>query len=64
MNLVHTTKGLIDIADLVILDEIENGDNVRKIVTKFLHNGEVVRQDAAVSILRGVSAEATHGDLG
>lgn len=53
MTQVHTTKGLIDRDRLEVRDTVEEGDNYRSIATEWFLDGELVRRDAAVSILRG-----------
>lgn len=53
MPLVHTTKGLIERDRLIATDIITEGDNDRSIATEWHLDGELVRRDVAVSILRG-----------
>lgn len=61
MNQVFTTKGLVDRNRLTAVDAVEEGDNYRKIITLWLLDGEVVRQDASVSQLRALETTATQG---
>lgn len=58
MIMVHTTKGLMPIDQLNVRDEVEVLDNARKITTEWTHHGEVVRRDAAISMLRPIEAVA------
>jgi len=50
---VQTTKGDIPIEQLVVKDLIELQDNARVIATEWHLDGELVRRDVAVSVLRG-----------
>lgn len=58
---VHTEKGLIDREKLEMKDVIteghdpNTGSNWRAIATEWYLDGELVRRDAAVSILSGVT---------
>ena len=61
MNQVFTTKGLVDRNRLTAVDAVEEGDNYRKIITLWLLDGEVVRQDASVSQLRALETTAAQG---
>lgn len=58
---VFTTKGLLDFESLRIQDVVEVGDNHRKVATEFYLGDELVRRDVAVSMLRPVECDATHG---
>lgn len=53
MNKVHTIKGLIDRDLLTVKDITCEDDNSRAIATEWFLDGELVRRDVAVSILRG-----------
>jgi hypothetical protein len=53
MSQVHTTKGLVERDLLTVQDIVDEGDNYRSIATEWFLNGELVRRDAAVSILSG-----------
>jgi hypothetical protein len=53
MSKVHTIKGLIDRDLLTVKDIVDEGDNYRSVATEWFLDGELVRRDAAVSILRG-----------
>lgn len=54
MTQVHTTKGLIDRDLLSVKDITTEDDNSRAIATEWYLDGELVRRDVAVSMLRGV----------
>jgi hypothetical protein len=53
VNQVQTTKGLIDRNLLEVEDIVEEGDNYRSIATEWRLNGELVKRDGHVIILRG-----------
>ena len=53
MNLVQTTKGLIERDRLVATDITSEEVNARIIATEWHLDGELVRRDVAVSILQG-----------
>lgn len=61
---VLTTKGLVEMDLLSVKDVVEIGDNHRKVASEFYLDGELVRRDVAVSMLRGLGSEATHGQIG
>lgn len=56
MSKVQTTKGLIDINKLEVVDVISTVDNARVIATEWRLNEELVRRDVNVNVLRGISA--------
>lgn len=53
--LVHTTKGLIERELLTVTDIVSEEDNARVVATEWHLEGELVRRDVAVSILRGAA---------
>jgi hypothetical protein len=53
MPLVDTIKGPIERDQLTVTDIVEEGPNHRSIVTEWRLDGEVVKRDCHVSILRG-----------
>ena len=53
MSLVHTTKGLVERERLTVSDIVSEEENSRAIATEWFLDGELVRRDVAVSILRG-----------
>jgi len=50
---IQTTKGDIDIDLLEVTDIVTLEDNARVIATEWCLDGECVRRDVTVSILRG-----------
>lgn len=54
MSHVLTTKGLIERAELEVIDIITEEENARVFATEWRHNGELVRRDVNVNILAGV----------
>jgi hypothetical protein len=62
-NKVLTIKGLIDISELEVRDEVEIFDNVRKTTTSYYHNGEFVRNDVWASCLRGIPTGSEQGEF-
>ena len=50
---VHTIKGMVDRERLIASDIVTEEDNARVIATEWHLDGELVRRDVAVSILRG-----------
>jgi hypoxanthine-guanine phosphoribosyltransferase len=64
LNQVHTTKGLIDRDLLTVEDIVDEGDNYRSVATEWRLDGELVRRDAAVSILRGHALAGDAAALG
>lgn len=60
---VLTTEGEIDIERLEVKDVVEIGDNHRKVASEFYLDGKLVRRDVAVSMLRGITANATEGKI-
>jgi hypothetical protein len=59
MELVDTIKGPIARDQLVVTDIVEEGPNHRSIVTEWRFQGEIVKRDCHVILLRG---EALFGD--
>lgn len=53
MTPVSTARGLLDRADLEVHDSITEDGQARYLVTQWYLNGELVRQDALVNLLRG-----------
>ena len=51
---VQTIKGLIDINELKAEDFVMVEDNARIVATEWRHDGELVRRDVNVNILRGL----------
>lgn len=63
MPLVHTTKGLIERDRLVVTHIIGDTDNSHDIATEWHLDGELVRRDVTVSILRGHALNAEQEEL-
>jgi len=63
MNLVHTTKGLIERGLLEVRDVITEAPNARVVASEWFLAGEMVRRDVAVSILQGVSLTGEQAQL-
>lgn len=60
-NLVLTTKGLIEMDELVVTYHTGIGDNYSKVATEFRYQGELVKRDVSVSMLRGLNIESIGG---
>lgn len=60
---VHTTKGLVEMDRLTVKDVVEIHDNARNNVTEWYLDGELVRRDVFVNILRGLVTDAAAGQL-
>jgi hypothetical protein len=60
---VHTTKGMIERSLLTAVDIVSEEDNSRTVATEWHLDGELVRRDVAVSILRGVSFSGEQGGI-
>lgn len=63
MGLVHTTKGLIERERLTVSDIVTEGDNDRAVATEWHLDGELVRRDVAVSILRGHALSGEQAEI-
>ena len=59
--MVHTIRGLVRYGDMDVEDTLELGDNYRKLVTTYRLDGEVVRQSAAVEMLRPLAVGLEQG---
>jgi hypothetical protein len=60
---VHTIKGLIDRDRLTVTDIVSEDDNSRAIATEWFLDGELVRRDVAVSILRGQALAGEQAEM-
>lgn len=60
---VHTTKGLVELSQLDVTDKVEVHDNARVIATEWRMDGEVVRRDVNVNILRGLDMASIAADM-
>jgi hypothetical protein len=63
MTQVHTIKGLIDRDRLTVKDVVAEDDNSRAIATEWFLDGEMVRRDVAVSILRGQALTGEQAEM-
>lgn len=52
--MVQTAEGMLPRDELIVDEVCDETDNSRRMVRKWLYQGRVVRQDAFVSMLRGV----------
>ena len=59
--LVYTSKGLVEYDRLAVTDIVELHDNARVVATEWRLDGELVRRDAAVSILRAQEVTVGQG---
>lgn len=59
--LIYTTKGLVERDQLEVKDVISEEDNARVIATEWYLNGELVRRDVNVNILREQSIFSEQG---
>ena len=60
---VNTTKGLIERGLLDVKDIITDEDNARVTATEWCLDGELVRRDVHVNMLRGVELNAEQAEL-
>jgi hypothetical protein len=63
MPKVHTTKGLIDRHLLTVNDIVSEDDNSRAVATEWFLDGELVRRDVHVMILRGHALGCEQAEL-
>lgn len=61
---VHTTKGLVPFERLEVKEVRDQGDNHLSIAREWYLDGELVRRDAWVTILRGHAAAGVQGKVG
>ena len=60
---VMTTKGEIELDQLEVRDVVQFHENTRKVLSQFWHEGELVRQDVAVSMLCPPRMAAIAGEM-
>lgn len=60
-TLIHTTKGLVPLSQLEVKDIVSYTANSRDMATEWRKDGELVRRDVWVSILRGHSLAGEQG---
>jgi len=61
--IVQTIKGLQDSDSLRVEDVVEWGENYRKVITRWWDGTELVKEDVAVSILRGLDMQSVQGKI-
>lgn len=60
---IFTTKGLVEVDQLEVIDVIKLEENARVTATEWRLNGELVRRDVNVNILRGLELGAQQGSM-
>jgi hypothetical protein len=60
---IYTTKGLVEIEQLEVTDIITLEDSARVTATEWRLNGELVRRDVNVNILRGLELSGSQAQL-
>lgn len=62
--LVYTTKGLVERSRLAVQDLIDEQETCRVIATEWRLDGEIVRRDVNVNMLRGLEMGAEQARVG
>jgi len=62
--LIQTTKGLIERDLLEVKDIVDEHDNARVNATEWFLDGELVRRDVNVNILRGIELGSEQSSFG
>lgn len=62
-QLIYTAQGLVPSNELEVKDIIEMHDNARVIATEWRRNGELVRRDVNVNVLRGLEISGQQTSL-
>jgi hypothetical protein len=62
-QLIFTTKGNVPLSTLEVTDHYEWNDNSRVHATEWRLNGELVRRDVNVNILRGLELGVAQGSV-
>jgi hypothetical protein len=62
-QLIYTKDGLVPLSDLQVVDVVEWHDNARVTATEWRRNGELVRRDVNVNLLRGLSMDGQQAKL-
>lgn len=60
---VVTLRGLVDLSSLEVRDIVSYEEDARVIATEYTLDGELVRRDVHVSLLRGLSLLAETADV-
>lgn len=63
MNMVQTTKGLVEESLLVVRDVVTKDQNARILATEWFLDGELVRRDVNVNILNGIDLLSEKEDI-
>ena len=63
-QLVYTTKGLVPFRDLSVTDHFELHEGTRVHATEWRMNGELVRRDVEVNVLRGLEITSAQASVG
>jgi len=64
MNQVQTTQGLVDRDRLEVKEIVTEEDNSRSIATEWTLDGELVRRDLHIIMLRGQELSGDAANLG
>lgn len=62
--LIHTTKGLVPFEKLEVHDIVTLEENARVMATEWRLNGEIVRRDVNVNMLRGLEIGLAQESVG
>lgn len=60
---VLTTLGLVERSELEVKDVISEEDNARVSATEWYKDGELVRRDVNVNVLRGLDFDGTQSEI-
>lgn len=60
---VHTKNGLVEFDRLEVRDILEVHDNARNNIVEWYLDGELVRRDVFVNILRGIASQVAQETL-
>lgn len=62
-QMIYTKDGLVPLSELDVRDIVEVRDNARVTATEWRRNGEIVRRDVNVNILRGLEMSGQQAQL-
>jgi hypothetical protein len=62
-QLIYTKDGLVPMSELEVKDVVEIHDNARVTATEWRRNGEIVRRDVNVNLLRGLEMSGAQANL-
>lgn len=63
MDLVYTTKGLVPLNELEVTDVTSIEGQARVTATEWRKDGELVRRDVHVNLLRGLEMNGQQGSI-